>query len=955
MKNVLEYLENRLNFIRNNKLAYSGIDNNSFDNYLFASNNQFKSKNNFQRPQSISNLEKISSQESSLEDEELEESLSIEEESEVVETVEENVSTQSDEVHSTETVINKPKPSFSKIIWSSPITYYILAAGIFILFLVGLFLVLFPKDDNLNLKPIMCGGPSKLDNLKIITKGPDVKEIITGKTIGSGPWLDAWDFYDYVAGVVRYETGTGIISKFKGANGDNPEIIENKEYRRGLDFAYYQAQALASLSYALNPDVGDYANEELKASNLRKYRAMCPLLTAEALSEMTEEEVLAYINRKGNIFMKCRADWPEEFELIVAKNSTSHQGACSLDYGCVVYNNDAAHGGELICRYEEIDGKNVLIEGDERCNLKGAHGTNKGKKIYLRENCIGVGKNKDGSLPATYEHTCKNHYCEKFSDDPDCKNHPSSLIPDRAYIKPGHHTPFTGVLTPGISDEQRARNQEAKDYIYEVIESIRGVVLTHADGVAGRADFKGLGTPGVDDILECKGNVHSIYPITRNDMCHAGTDDENQASSWYQSVVLGWPASRIVTYWYDFYISSWSEEGKSRCRVVDFNMEKDLEILNFDNSEDNPNKPIKYPGEKSLGHILNKYEVKLANLDEYSSSELTSEVSSIIDEFSELDEETLDKLAKSEMNSFNNYLKSYASINRIGSGKAVAAAGVGLVKYLYYRDLKLPYSFNMKYDEFGVNPEWGIEESTSVGNWNGSIFGGQTKMPLGLDCVGFTNWAMINGGLKKGFMSQSEMFNDSSYTGAHKYAKKYDADSRRVVVGEFGDVIYHESGSSGYPHSKLVVGYWFNDNGAIVGNIIAEALNPEQGLVTNVVSTRTGKKMKQIYYTEDKDHNFGLRIAPYSELIFDEDKYYIPYLKDGSLIKGWTYVDFCYQDPRMPFDYGAFNVDTSYCSSSGSPDYLLDYSSCYENKNRQKVCEKVAVEDFYKGVFDDEN
>jgi cell wall-associated NlpC family hydrolase len=848
-----------------------------------------------------------------------------------------------------------------KKILTSPWTYFIGAGVIITTFIILLIISFFPPPFDPEFPIVMCGGPSKLDNLKVITRGPVILDM-NGKKVKDAIWLDTWDFYEYIVAVVNNEVATGIIQLSNELNGKDSEIMKKEEYYRTIDFAYYQAQALASVSYALNPDVGNYLNEELRKANAKKYFEMCPPIEDDP--NYTEEDILAGKQRRPNGYMLCNESWPDDIEVIVAANGVSHQTACSIKKGC--YNWGIANDeGPLICKVEEIDGEKQTVPGsDPRCYYTSPETgqSNEGKKIYLRQECISVYKTNDGNFSADdkdLEVTCKNIYCEKFPDDPDCGSAPNKWVPLRAYLKFKARVTNPGVDTiDPVKQPERAKTWVKREkYLNDVVKSVKGVVLTDINGVPGRADFKGIGKE--KDIPECKHEIHNRFPGFANDMCHSRDTSGSHINGFYQATVLRWPAHKILSYWYDFYFSSWSLSGRANCQLVDVDIEKKLDIFNYDQE----NMTLKFKEEKNLGEILSKYEeVRLAK--EQKEDKDTSEMSPELEAYLA---KSKSERAETEFRKMNQYIFDNVAIRgKIGTGKSVAGAAVALAQYVQTYGTKMPYTLGGNYYKYGANPLWGTEDDTG--------------RPLGLDCIGFTNWSIQNGGIKPNFARHGDLANVDLSRGDIPHAFGYDnvelletstdiaglsAESyqgnsgnnfaRRVNMAGFGDIIYHAKGSDQFAHAKIVVGYAFNAQGVIVGNVVVEAMNPDNGIVMSVVSVRTGKRMPRIerdviiYAPKSKDGEFEEIEYTSNEDAVDSSQI----IYQGKVDE---YIDFCFHDPNLNMDYSRYNINTSYCHRFSSEPYVvIDYSPCYEERRAyedKKICEKEDLDVYSKGVME---
>lgn len=886
-------------------------------------------------------------------------------EEEMPETPEEEISEVQSEDNKDVSTESPEKPKDSKLqslkkrILRNPWTYFTAGTVLFIGFIIGIIISIFPPKFQSEVPKVMCAGPSVLDNLKVITRGPTILDM-NGDFVSEGVWMDTWEFYDYAIAVVNNEVATGLISLSNQLNGKNSEIMVNEEYYRTIDFAYYQAQALASISYALNPDVGNYLNEDLKKANVKKYFEMCPLIHEDP--NYTIEEMKQGVRRRPNGFMLCNDNWGKDIEIIVAANGVGHQTACSIKRGCYHYGMNKTEES-LTCEVEEVDGVYKTTSSDPRCFYTSpvTNQSNANKKIFLRSDCMSNYKTNDGNFSnVPMEFTCPNTYCKKFPSDPDCASAPNDRIPKRAYLNIYPKITNSGVDV--IDREKYPAEAEAWDkrekYLNDVIDSVRGVVLTDINGVPGRADFKGNGD--YNDIEECKNEINKKYPKFINDMCHARDTAGEFINGFYQSTVLRWPVHKIVSYWYDFYFSSWSESGRSECQLVDVDLEKELEIFNYDAET----KSLKFPDEQNFGELLMKYEeIRLSKVQEETDDDSGEEMTPELEEYLKKDK---NQKAEAEFKKINKYIfDNSLAFGKIGTGKSVAGAAVALSQYVQIYGAKMPYTLGGNYYNYGANPKWGTLDD------NG--------MPLGMDCIGFTNWSIMNGGIKPNFSRHGDLANVDLNRGDIPYVWDYDNVSllasskdiaglssqsylgnagnnfaRRVNMGNFGDIIFHAKGSDQYAHAKIIVGYAFNTRGVIVGNVVAEAKNPDNGIMLSVVSVRTGKKMHKIernlvVYAPDSDYIYS-DVGVLKEVTEEQIPQKIIY--EGTISE---YADFCFRDPNLSLDYDAYGINTAYCHEFSSEPYVvIDYSSCYEDRRGfqdEKICEKEDLEVYSKAIL----
>jgi len=907
----------------------------------------------------------------------------------------------------------------------NPNTYLVGAIALSIIFVILFIAAIFydPSPSVPGLRVDLCGGPSVLDTVRVVTSFPNRKDK-QGVDIKEEPkWQDAWNFYDYIAAVINNEVGTGMAYAFKRVNSKTPEIVENKEFQKGIDFAYYQAQGITSVSYALNPNVGDYLNESKKLENQKKFLERCPLISEMEGLTIEEAEDLA-VRYGDKPYFLCPIDWGATPDLIVVINGTEHQSACDLNMGCYHYDyptpllcthfheksddiKDLEDAGDLgrgiseelvgisdiinnldeskkknlnpVYQGHSENGKGPLLKTEElkpgetardliryvysdveQCTLTPdvkQDETNFGTKIYLSGGCKSVYKSVDPHGKSysgdKFEVTCENKYCIRFPDDPDCtptRNY--KVVPLRAWIQEFATVSNPGLLSPSLDEKEKESWQTKVDYTYTVIRSIKGVVMTDINGIPQNADFKGSDgwTQGA-----CLGDSLDLYPPVagRNNMCHAqdtsGESDRNCA--YFQSAILRWPVHKILSYWYDFYFSSWSASGREDCNIIGINIEKELDIMNLNYN----NMSIKYPEEETFGQLLLKYNLlpEYEGAIPYQREVLTIDPNLSQSEKDRLIKEFKEKNAEKEVDVMNQFIYGRAMLRGVGTGKSVASAAVALMEYLYFRDLKLPYKLGGHWDTYGVDPGWGTD-------WGS---GGNDVIPYGMDCTNFTKWAQFNGGINKGdsYMSLIDegnmVFGGEPGTLINPYARTYDTTDdvkfqRRTNLGLMGDILYHQKNpneADAYAHAKLIVGYYFNENNVITGNVVAEESGKRTGLIFNVISVKTGKKMEYVNYSTKLVPDYNQ--APYADPNGDNGPQRYTMVKyDGE------YVDYCYRDPDSTHEYDS-SANTDYCLvPTDPPYYIIDYSACYNgftSYGNNTICSKQSSEEFYKDLIED--
>jgi len=104
----------------------------------------------------------------------------------------------------------------------------------------------------------------------------------------------------------------------------------------------------------------------------------------------------------------------------------------------------------------------------------------------------------------------------------------------------------------------------------------------------------------------------------------------------------------------------------------------------------------------------------------------------------------LDAIGQDGITWLNNYIDSYVNSSGKCTGKGVAAAGMALIDGLHQKGYHLPYYWGGKYNQKGVNPNWGKHQQSAISK-NGNYY-----YYLSLDCSGFVTWAMRNAGVTGG-------------------------------------------------------------------------------------------------------------------------------------------------------------------------------------------------------------
>lgn len=813
------------------------------------------------------------------------------------------------------------KSSLMKMIMTNPNTYLILGIVVVVLFIIGLIIVLFPNEFEAP-NQILCGGPSKLDNVKVIT------------TDQMGNPLDAWDFYDYVTGVNYNEIGTpGSVSVF----------------------IPWQVQGIANVSYALS---SNRYSEEAFERNSRNFKKWCPSIDSKAI--LNEEGKIIKPSKRFYGALEC-PDWTGDEEIIVIRNSHDNQTACSVETGCYFWSNE------------------YIADVD------------------VKANCVNVRKNRtEGYRPGPMSKMCK--IGPKATDESIAKylsEHPGS------YIENGEEGKRVLVTVPA-EDVQYGhgpiKDLEIKEHMYKISDTIRGVLMTDREGIPASTEYKSSGSAVVaEGTAACKGtDLYANEPPVRNDMCHNNRPGLNMAN---QANERGWPVHKILTFWYDYYISSWSDSGISGCQLYYSHATGDLEIMNRDPATGKALTPFNIlnilndklsPGSlteeegidyvrdyinlRMRGAVLSRglstgkgvasAAIELINILEENGyilpyllggghsadRDFDPKTYGIIDKFAAPRENNY--LDQDEANAWNYEHFDYITFKMWGGMRLY---GTFPEKYydniadgfclgddpdneeiknvrMYFRkkgdtdyefveaEIYPECSFEM---DIGFDPEKNSHdyyfefEGQRMSNINGNIAG----YPEGPDCTGFSWYTLYNGGLTSHDSFASLVANyggsgagtDSDVARAYINSQSGPLMPNRKNVALHGDIIYHPAIEQ-YVHAKVVIGMLYTSKGVLVGNLVAEAKGHSYGVVVNMVSVENGKPLTKV-----------------------------------TTFSGGSETE----DPVSLVDYV---VDNSV--NFPEPYYVIDFSNCYENRephaggNGENFCRHVNSSDFYKGVGD---
>ena len=568
--------------------------------------------------------------------------------------------------------------------------------------------------------------------------------------------------------------------------------------------------------------LGEQYNEETLKNNYQKYAQWCPK-NADGKYDIN--------NQYG---LDCYDFDPKINLLFIVEDSKNTQKTCDVRSGCLGWANEG---------YFE----NFGIE-DGSCLLE-----------FQEENQT--------------EPKVKNAYCE---------------IKKENYNEEGYTVITEGgvkkvLVELGTEAKIVRHNDSLLQHLMQAIDDTRGVLMVSREGVPQKTEYKNkynLDSPA------CMGNVRDENQPILNEMCFGDLEnpDKSSLNAINQASERGWPVHRILTFWFDYYLASWSKSGQESCRLYKPNPVKAKTMTNFQRKD--YYKPE--TAHKFETHFVKNY------------SDSTLKILARHDKVKIID-------AK---NSFNMAIKDKVTHYGLGTGNGVAMAAIAMVNYLEGYGYKLPYSFgghnfkaraaSQKYWEVnfhGVRNDWGVPVK-NIGPGARDLPYDQ-MIPKGLDCVGFTVWALHNGGVEK------VPYHATLYANPD-LALKYKENEGRVNVAMPGDIIYRPFNGTTV-HSKLVMGVVFDYNDVMVGYQVVEAVGVGEGIQTTERGIVYGGKLKgQLIHTGGSSEN------------------------DPEVI-GYDYTE---TEPD-PNEYA-----------------VLDHSFCYEQRGPHKdLCTLLNPEDYFKGVF----
>ena len=748
------YINSDFLFNRSILLSATGISDSSFVYFASRSTNNYQRNNN--QNQQIDSSEVISGEEEieSTSSESINEEITIEENT-TNEFIQEESEEESQEDLSSSRKTQKAKNTIKKFL-SNPTTVYIIGIAVFILFLVGLFLVLFPDEKKPTVDTLLCGGPSLIDGIIIVTKDD------------KGNLIDKWDFYTYIVSLLNRDLGTS-------------SNLEDK-----IPYQTYGIALATKLLY-------DHYDEEKMAEYRQTYNNVC------------------FNSENDTTSFECGEPLDSDTNIFIVDHQVTKEN-CNSITGCVHYKNPylgdfGIEEGSCIDSYSGL----------------GTFGDNT-KSVYCKVN-------KSLSEDEITAFKGKGY---KFINDE--KGLRVNII-------------VKGTVSNGLKEEEIG-------FLVAVADSIRGVIMVNDNGTPANTETI---SEESSDKSACGSNVYANSAPQSNVMC--GVRDSG-LDVFSQYIERGWPVHKILTFWYDYYLASWSTLGKDSCNLYEKMYEGGLKKLNF----------------------LRRSPYNFVDDD-------NATVLSIMGSLKDTSQEDA-------LYDFNSYI--YQNVVRygIGSGKGIAAAAIALANYFELEKIRMTYSFGGTYYYYGINPNWGTpvkDTAPSVEHIPEDIM-----IPLGFDCVGFTRWAQINGGLKSVTTHAGLAANRNTY-------RLYEDFDNHSNVATHGDIIYRKSNGKTV-HSKLVIGMLYDYTGVLRGNLIMEAVGRNYGVKIGRVSIRHGYPLGQV-----------------------------PVYGGGSETEDPELLGYTY-----PEGYTNFKV----------PYGVIDHSNCFDESGKYKdECVKANASEFFDGAL----
>lgn len=184
-------------------------------------------------------------------------------------------------------------------------------------------------------------------------------------------------------------------------------------------------------------------------------------------------------------------------------------------------------------------------------------------------------------------------------------------------------------------------------------------------------------------------------------------------------------------------------EGKTWKEIIEFYYQEESEIMSI-------YKGFGYAGEFPIDPNHELYTNDIEFLTDTSLNEFLNEQGISVDEY-------------------NQYIKSSIEDAGVGTREGVVTAAVTLIGSLAEQGIRLNYQWGGKYNNIGVDGNWGNQLSSGILNYYcgpesyGKIYSDSSKCFnnykwSSFDCSGFTTWSMING-MDDTSITQTQIFN----------------------------------------------------------------------------------------------------------------------------------------------------------------------------------------------------
>lgn len=430
-------------------------------------------------------------------------------------------------------------------------------------------------------------------------------------------------------------------------------------------------------------------------------------------------------------------------------------------------------------------------------------------------------------------------------------------------------------------------NDSILQYLLRAVDDTRGVLMVDREGIPQKTEYNNKNNL---DSSACSGNIASNRPAVQNELCVGDREstDENQANIFNQVTIKGWPVHKILMYWYDYYFASWSLSGQEACVLYKPNPKVGWLPTNWE--------------EKTIYKPETEHKYETHYVKSYSDSTLGI--------LSRADRVTKE-VAKDK---FNSYMYEKVIDYGIGTGNGVAMAAVSMINYLEQYGYRLPYSFggaNFKKTKIDGIGYWQTNYHGMLPGWGKPVVNTgpgardlpyDQYIPFGLDCVGFSSWSIINGGIDK-IAYHATLFNIPDIS------IKYIENEGRPIFAMPGDIMYRPSDGV-VVHARVVVGVLFDYNNVFVGYQVAEAFGGKLGILLYDRGVIHGGKMT----------------------------------KEPVTVKAESDVE---QD-RIGYKY------TEHPLKKVNTYAIIDHSFCYDQRGPYKnYCYKLDAKDFYRGVLFD--